>query len=572
MQDQKRNRGAERIATGDDVRPRKGHRRFALRAVIGGCAFALALSGVAAAQSYPPDGPDIPSITLNEGPQGAAGLPPLNVPPPKGWDQQSIWNMQAIGFNDNQGRASSDDGWIENQNGQYILYVTNNGSDTPTHHFNPLTNQIEKDGTSLIDVTDPTQPNFLYHIPSTAGSSTHLAVCGGSTLPHGQAGHFYLLRHDGSTDWEIWDTTNPSLANPPTRVGSPFLINGKATHHAWWECDTGIAYMVFQSKTDGWVTDQHVYIYDLSDPAHPQFIRQWGLPGQQPNSTATQSCYNAPSDNCYEGVVNPPSGTHDIYSAGQVKNRVYFAYSASDSGMVQIVDRQRLLTGCDTSSNPSASTDCANHPTQADLLYPQISYLTLNPLDGGHTFIPIFGVPIPQEQSNFLTGPVRMDLAIELSEQTANDCAPQKWKNPSIVDISNDLAPWPISTATVGQFPGDFCLKGARFGTHEMSRRIFAPYYGRLLIVSFFNAGLQVFDIRDPYSPRRVAYFIQAPNKATKENCGTYRGNPHYCRKATFSDLGEVDDRGYIYNFDRAGSGMTILRLTGAAAQVAGSK
>jgi hypothetical protein len=29
-----------------------------------------------------------------------------------------------------------------------------------------------------------------------------------------------------------------------------------------------------------------------------------------------------------------------------------------------------------------------------------------------------------------------------------------------------------------------------------------------------------------------------------------------------------VDDRGYIYNFDRAGSGLTILKLTGAALQV----
>ena len=108
---------------------------------------------------------------------------------------------------------------------------------------------------------------------------------------------------------------------------------------------------------------------------------------------------------------------------------------------------------------------------------------------------------------------------------------------------------------------------------HELNRQIYPPYYGRLLIVAMFNAGLQVWDIRDPYHPRRVAYFIQAPNENTRESCGTYRGNAHYCRKAIFSDLGEVDDRGYIYNFDRAGSGLTILKLTGAALQVvAGEK
>jgi hypothetical protein len=59
-----------------------------------------------------------------------------------------------------------------------------------------------------------------------------------------------------------------------------------------------------------------------------------------------------------------------------------------------------------------------------------------------------------------------------------------------------------------------------------MPRRIYAPYYGKLLIVSFLNAGLQVFDIRDPYNPRSVAYFIQASNGNTQTTCGTFRVIP----------------------------------------------
>jgi hypothetical protein len=134
------------------------------------------------------------------------------------------------------------------------------------------------------------------------------------------------------------------------------------------------------------------------------------------------------------------------------------------------------------------------------------------------------------------------------------------------MDISNERTIYPISTPNVGQFPGDFCQKGARFGTHELARRIYAPYYGRLIFVSYFNAGVQVFDIRDPYNPRRVAYYIQAPNANTQANCSST--NPAYCRNATFSDLGELDDRGYIYNMDRAGSGLTILTITGDARDV----
>ena len=547
---------------------RRMTRGYGLWFLVGFAGLVFGLSGPVWAQAYPPDGPNIPTITLNEGQEGAAGLPPLPVPPPNGWNQESIWNMKVVGFNDNQGRPSSDDGWIENQNGRYIVYMTSTGGTM----FNPQTGKTDNSGTSLIDATDPRHPFYLTNVPTmTTGGASHVAVCGGNTLPAGLKNHWYMLRHDGSTNWEVWDTSNPSS---PTKL-EVLINNGSATHHVWWECDTGIAYTVFQSKTDGWHSNQHVYIWNLSDPANPVFIRQFGLPGQQPtaNLATAQSCYNAPGPNCYEGVTNPPTGDHDMYSAGVTKNRVYFGYGSSSNGIDQIVDRNKLIHGCDTSFNPAASADCRTSPTQADLLYPQISYITANPLDGGHTFIPIFGVPIPQEQENFLTGaPVNLDLAISLSEQTANDCAPQKWKNPSIIDISNERAPWPISTPTVGQFPGDFCGKGARFGTHEMPRRIYAPYYGKLLIVAFFNAGVQIFDIRDPYNPRRVAYFIQGRNKNTQATCGSFQGNNSYCRNATFSDLGELDDRGYIYNMDRAGSGLTILKITGDALDVVTGK
>jgi hypothetical protein len=472
--------------------------------------------------------------------------------------------MKVVGFQDNQGRPSSDDGWIENQNGRYILYMTN----SPGTALNPQTGKVENNGTSLIDVTDPTKPVFLHHIPTvTQGGSTHVAVCSGNILPRAQKNHWYMLRHDGSTNQEVWDVTNPAA---PVRL--TVLISGLiATHHDWWECDTGIAYTIAQTKTDGWHesgSHQHVYIYDLSNPAKPVFIRQFGLVGQQPSAdlATAKSCHNNPGPNCYEGVTNPPGGVHQVYSAGVVKNRVYLPYGVDNNGVFQIVDRKKLLTGCTV---PTASPNCANSPTQADLLYPQVSYITTNPNQGGHTSIPIFGVPIPAAQQNYLDGkPQKWDLLAVTSEETINNCLGQPWKNPFLIDITNDETPWPIAVLDVPQFPGDFCAKGSRFGVHEFNRQIYPPYYGKLLFVAMFNAGLQVWDIRDPYNPRRVAYFIQAPNKNTHTSCGTYQGNTHYCRKATFSDLGEVDDRGYIYNLDRAGSGLTILQLTGDAAKV----
>jgi hypothetical protein len=542
-----------------------GAARAVSRGAATGLALALAVNAAAATQGLLPDGPDIPAVALNESQSGAAGLPALPVPAPKGWDQQSIWNMQVVGFQDNQGRPSSDDGWIENQNGRYIAYVAN----SPGKARNPLTGKTEDNGTSLIDVTDPRHPAFLSHIPApSGGGATHLAVCGGNTLPHAQKNHWYLLRHDGRTNQEIWDVTDPAK---PARL--TVIIDGlSGTHHDWWECDTGIAYTISQTEADGWRetgSKQHVYIYDLSDPAKPVFIRQFGLPGQQPGAdlAAAKSCINAPGPTCYEGITNPPGGVHQVYSAGARRNRVYLAYGVDKNGVIQIVDREKLLSGCKVAT---ASPDCATRPTQSDLLYPQISYITMNPNQGGHTAIPIFGVPVPEAQQNYLDGtPQRWDLLAVTSEDTTNNCLGQPWKNPFLLDISDDRAPWPMAVLDIGQFPGNFCAKGSRFGVHELNRAIYPPYYGRLIIAAMFNAGLQIWDIRDPLNPRRVAYFIQAPNKNTHVSCGSYRGNPHYCRKAIFSDLGEVDDRGYIYNFDRAGSGLTILELTGDAARVA---
>jgi hypothetical protein len=156
---------------------RRMARRFGL-SFLGLSGLVFGLSGPAWAQAYPPDGPNIPTITLNEGQEGAAGLPPLPVPPPNGWNQQSIWNMKVVGFNDNQGRPSSDDGWIENQNGRYIVYMTSTGGSM----FNPMTGQVDNSGTSLIDATDPRHPVYLANVPTQTTGGHRMWRCAAATL------------------------------------------------------------------------------------------------------------------------------------------------------------------------------------------------------------------------------------------------------------------------------------------------------------------------------------------------------------------------------------------------------
>jgi hypothetical protein len=551
-----------------------------------GASIALGMIAQASAQgaapAYPPYGPDIPVITNTEGPSGAYNQDLRREPPPNPWNEESIWNMKVEGFTDNQARPIYQP-LIVNQDGREILY---NGNLAGTA-VNPLTGVSESNGTSIIDVTNVHKPKFLFHIPGPAPISGSFAaagaqmvrVCGGNTLPNasanGTAGRWFLLRAFGNAgtneSHQIWDVTDPAAPKFLTTV----LAGLSNTHKSWWECDTGIAYLVAGAKSDGWQQSgsaQHIYVYDLSNPAKPVFIRQFGLVGQQPGAPVATAlpCATAPSDTCYEGTTNPPSGVHGPISMGTTVDRVYMPYGVGASGVIQIDDRLKLINGCLTSGpggNPNASVNCAARPTQADLLWPQISWVTMNPENGGHSSMPVFNVPVPEEQTNFVDGtPQSKSLLFVSSEGTANNCFGQAPHDAWVLDIASETTPWPMATLNVPQFPGDFCGKGARFGAHAVTEAIYPPYYGKIISVSWFNAGVRMWDIRDPKNPKPIAYFIQAPTANTAASCSTINGVTN-CFNATMNDYVEYDDRGYIYAADRAGTGVTILSLSGEARQ-----
>jgi hypothetical protein len=262
---------------------------------------------------------------------------------------------------------------------------------------------------------------------------------------------------------------------------------------------------------------------------------------------------------------------------GTTVNRIYMPYGVGADGVIQIDDRSKVLNGCNTTGlggNPNASANCANNPTQADLLWPQISWVTMNPENGGHSSMPILNVPIPEEQTNMLDGtPQSKSVLFVSSEGTANNCLGQAPHDAWILDIGNvsasfpwgdDRTPWSMGTMNVPQDPGDFCAKGARFGAHAVSEFIYPPYYGKIISVSWFNAGVRIWDMRDPKNLKPIAYFIQAPTANTACTSSTIDGVTA-CYTATMNDYVEYDDRGYIYAADRAGTGVTILQLSGAA-------
>ena len=74
----------------------------------------------------------------------------------------------------------------------------------------------------------------------------------------------------------------------------------------------------------------------------------------------------------------------------------------------------------------------------------------------------------------------------------------------------------------------------------------------------YFNGGLRVHDIRNPFRPELVAYFIpEAP--VYSPGLAAVQENP--APGINLNDV-YVDEAGIIYTVDRYGGGLYILELT----------
>lgn len=414
---------------------------------------------------------------------------------------------------------------------RWIAYVGHHAGES----LNTLTGDVEQNGTSIIDVTDPGNPVYLHHIPPIEGSSgaQMVRICTGDELPNGRAGRAYLLRA-GASYHQLFDVTDPA---------APELLNLLVddltdTHKSWWECETGIAYLV--SGVPGWRTDRMMQIYDLSDPSEPRFIRNFGLDGQQPGATG-----------------DAPNELHGCVSVVE-RNRVYCGHGTAERGVLTILDRDILIN--------DALVDPAR-PTPEELSAPLVGRLRLPDYMGAHTAFPILDMQLEEFANDEAMD--RQDFIAIVNEQTRNECTDQPRQMMFMVEITDEAHPWPVSSFNVPEASGDFCQRGGRFGAHGSNENRTPIYYGKLLFVTWFNAGVRVVDIRDPYNPVEVGFYVPAVNENTAERCITVAGRDR-CKVAIQTNNVEVDDRGYIYLVDRANTGMHIVELTGAAREIVG--
>ena len=457
-------------------------------------------------------------------------------------------NMRLVGYHDLQARSAYQP-VVHAYGERRILFVGQHAGEA----MNPDTGVVEENGMSILDVTDPSAPVLLRHVPPTgdqASGTQHVQVCDGSMLPNGDPDRVYLVRTNGLLSYEMFDVTDPvepqflrTIATTGVSARGESSRGNRETHKIQWECESGIGY--FNGTAEGWRVTRLLQAFDLADPEQPRHIRDFGLVGWQPGA---------------EGPLpaNSVSGLHQPFVVG---NRMYLGYGSGNDGTLQILDRDKFLNGDPEADDPFA-------PTPENLLYPQIARLDMPAYWGVHTAKPIYGIEVPDYDDD-AKDRVR-DFLLIPSEAGGDARRCQSTRDVMfIVDITQEDKPFPVSTYQVSEEPGDFCNRGGRFGPHSVNDAYHPGFDKTLVVLSYFNAGIRAVDIRNPFRPVEVGYFIPEVTENTIESCVEIDGS-EICDVVIQTNNVNIDDRGYIYAVDRSSTGLHIVELTGEAREIVG--
>jgi hypothetical protein len=152
---------------------------------------------------------------------------------------------------------------------------------------------------------------------------------------------------------------------------------------------------------------------------------------------------------------------------------------------------------------------------------------------GGHTHTHT-GLPLPKQKVMLTT------------DEPMTEYCQEPIKTIRAFDISDERNP--VLLGMVPEPQGDFCERGERYGSHNFHENRPGTFISEdFVFATYFNAGLRVYDVRNPSDIKEFATFIpESPpgQKATQIN-----------------DILVAED-GLIYVSDRLTGGVYILRLS----------
>jgi hypothetical protein len=354
-------------------------------------------------------------------------------------------------------------------------------------------------GMSVVDVTNPRDPGVLAQIPAendhtrfnSLSMSGDILVVARQTAEPGQdvAG---MVVYDASDPENLQQLAFFDTSGPFSR-GCHFVwfVDGRYAF-----LSTGMPDFQPADAKD----DQFLVIVDLADPTDPREVGRWWLPGMQMGEPPLD---RLPMDSGYR--------LHNVNVLPSQPDRAYCGWI--DGGLV-ILDISDL-------ASPQLVARWDPYP-------PQPGY--------AHT-------AVPHLERGLLT----------LSEEAVTDGCQDAPKNIWVINLADESNPVPLSTVPQPD-PAGFCGRGGRFGAHNQHENHEQPTARELhnvVIGSFFNAGVRLYDIRNPYRPEEIAAYV--PARPARSRVPAVQINDVY-----------VDEHGVIYALERFGGGIYLLEYTGS--------
>ena len=352
-------------------------------------------------------------------------------------------------------------------------------------------------GWSVVDVTDssdPTQVGFIEAPPNTwtlqVQAADGLLV---AAMEHPHDGWGFDKKPPSREGVALFDIASDPVS--PQRVGW-FETGGTGTHRNFY---AGGRYAYLAANPDGF-HGHMLSIIDLEDPTRPEELSRWWVEGQN--------------------VADGESPEHDYYLHGPAYVQDDLAYLGFGGAGMVILDvsdpaRPSRVGGLDLRGFGSAL--------------------------GCHSVIPIPGTDLVA---------VNSEAIAEDGREGHNYCF--------LVDVSDPSRPWVVGSIPQPD-PGSgtglrsYFDKGGRFGPHNQHHPQGELVYAGsdLLFLTYFNAGLRVFDIGEPRAPREVGFYVP---EAPRVRHGVL---PHDL-ETQFEDV-LVDRRGNIFCTDK-NHGLFVLR------------
>jgi hypothetical protein len=350
-------------------------------------------------------------------------------------------------------------------------------------------------GWSVLDVTDPAAPEFRTFVAGPENSWTiQIQVAEGKMITALER----IAPGWGGTDGQpfaegffIFDVSEPTQ---PRRIGH-FQTGSTGTHRNYYDGGN----LVHAAAGAPGLTGKIYRIVDIADPANPREVGRFSLPEQTAPTPGLKFSSHGPAH--IEG------------------NRAFLSYG--DGGGI-ILDVSEM-------AQPR--------------MISQLAFRGITATQGIHTFLPL----------------PRRKIAL-INDEAIRENGDENLNLAGIADISDEKQLRMISLFPLPEPPPEsglknFYEKGGRFGPHNHhhpNHQTCLEDRDDIAYLTYFNAGLRVYDIRDARQPKEIAYFVPGDPKVR------VGAKPSKLVAQTEDVL--VDRRGFIYLSDK-NHGIHILRL-----------